>query len=257
MSSRYSSADGDILIYDQTQWVPWMSSSTYANRASWVEGLNFLGTSDWAIDLNQTYAGADSSNVVYVDPRIWEEPDPTVACYPPCTFVFPPWSLDSPTVISQSPVTMTMDETWPRGTLVNDGSTITEYISETTVTTISIPPKTTDRIPVWNSQWNGTDSGGIYITSSVVSPPMFLTEGPPPTQSSSTTTAVPFYYTYSPGPFPPETPAPSHLLLYRLPLQREAPAQSMSLLGLHLQRRARANLADLCAALIACRALHV
>lgn len=48
--------EGDVLVYAETNWVSWLSPSSYASRRSWSDGLNFGGTSDWAIDLNQTYA---------------------------------------------------------------------------------------------------------------------------------------------------------------------------------------------------------
>lgn len=48
--------EGDVLVYSNTNWVSWLSPSSYASRRSWSDGLNFGGTSDWAIDLNQTYA---------------------------------------------------------------------------------------------------------------------------------------------------------------------------------------------------------
>ncbi|OJJ03002.1 hypothetical protein ASPVEDRAFT_93638, partial [Aspergillus versicolor CBS 583.65] len=44
-------AGGDLLIYDDTQWVSWMSEDNYNARLDWVRGLNFGGTSDWAVDL--------------------------------------------------------------------------------------------------------------------------------------------------------------------------------------------------------------
>lgn len=34
----------------------WLSPASYASRRTWSDGLNFGGTSDWAIDLNQTYS---------------------------------------------------------------------------------------------------------------------------------------------------------------------------------------------------------
>lgn len=180
---QYSSDDGDILVYNQTQWVSWMNPSTYWDRLAWVQGLNFGGTSDWAMDLNQTFADADASNIVYISPDIWSEPDPTVACYPPCTFVFPPWSLSTPTTISRPPVTMTLEETWPLIESLNGNITTTGYTTGTTVTTITLPPVTTDLIQVWNYEWTDTEIVTVYITSSVPFPPILLTEDSPPTQT--------------------------------------------------------------------------
>jgi hypothetical protein len=48
--------EGDVLIHDETNWVSWLSLASYVARRSWTDGLNFGVTSDWAIDLNQTYA---------------------------------------------------------------------------------------------------------------------------------------------------------------------------------------------------------
>ncbi|KAH2847088.1 hypothetical protein KXW08_003740 [Aspergillus fumigatus] len=201
---QYSSDDGDILVYNQTQWVSWMNPSTYWDRLAWVQGLNFGGTSDWAMDLNQTFADADASNIVYISPDIWSEPDPTVACYPPCTFVFPPWSLSTPTTISRPPVTMTLEETWPLIESLNGNITTTGYTTGTTVTTITLPPVTTDLIQVWNYEWTDTEIVTVYITSSVPFPPILLTEDSPPTQTQIST-GTPFWYTYSPDPYPPYT----------------------------------------------------
>jgi chitinase len=47
--------EGDVLIYDGN-WVSWLTPESYAKRRDWTDGMNFAGTSDWAIDLNQTYA---------------------------------------------------------------------------------------------------------------------------------------------------------------------------------------------------------
>jgi chitinase len=44
------------LIYNKTNWISWLSPSSYASRRSWTDGLNFGGTSDWAVDLNETYS---------------------------------------------------------------------------------------------------------------------------------------------------------------------------------------------------------
>jgi chitinase len=55
---------GNILVYDTTQWVAWMNPSTYASRLSQIQGFNFGGTSDWAMDLDGTINGPASSGSV-------------------------------------------------------------------------------------------------------------------------------------------------------------------------------------------------
>jgi chitinase len=53
---QIQTAEGDeIVVYDGTEYVGWMSKQKYAERSSWVKGLNFGGTSDWAIDLDSDY----------------------------------------------------------------------------------------------------------------------------------------------------------------------------------------------------------
>ena len=59
--------EGDVLIYDEDNWVSWLSPSSYASRRSWTDGLNFAGTSDWAVDLNQTYASNGTGEAVSND----------------------------------------------------------------------------------------------------------------------------------------------------------------------------------------------
>ena len=41
----------NILVYDNTQWVGWMSDSVKAERKALYQGLSMGGTSDWATDL--------------------------------------------------------------------------------------------------------------------------------------------------------------------------------------------------------------
>ena len=129
--------------------------------------------------------------------------NPSVSCYPPCTFVFPPWILPQPSIISRPPATLTVQESWPTVTTLAGGVTSTGYITTTKVTTVTIPPVTTTIISNWNVQWTDTAQQTIYLTSSVVFPPVTLTEDPLTTTiSGKVTTITGATYTYSPGPFP-------------------------------------------------------
>ncbi|RDL32984.1 uncharacterized protein BP5553_08423 [Venustampulla echinocandica] len=49
-------SDSDILLYPTNQWVGYMSDKTKASRIERYKGLNFGGTSDWAVDLQQVPA---------------------------------------------------------------------------------------------------------------------------------------------------------------------------------------------------------
>ena len=46
---------GDIIVYDDTEWVSWMKPLTYLVRGAVYQSRNFGGTSDWAIDLNYDF----------------------------------------------------------------------------------------------------------------------------------------------------------------------------------------------------------
>lgn len=76
-----------------------------------------------AIDLDITGSGGGSgggsgnnegegSGVVFIDPSIYEDDNPTAFCQPPCTFVFPPWQLPYTTTISPTPATSTVLNQW-------------------------------------------------------------------------------------------------------------------------------------------------
>lgn len=65
-----SDSNTDILVYNDTQWVGYMSSDTKDSRAQLYQGLNFGGTSEWAIDLEE-----------------FEQPTTVVPIDPPCQTV--------------------------------------------------------------------------------------------------------------------------------------------------------------------------
>ncbi|KAL2784674.1 hypothetical protein BJX66DRAFT_348146 [Aspergillus keveii] len=45
-------SNSDIVVYDTLEWVAWMADATKSSRISWVQGMNFGGVSDWAVDLD-------------------------------------------------------------------------------------------------------------------------------------------------------------------------------------------------------------
>ncbi|KAH7091198.1 glycoside hydrolase superfamily [Paraphoma chrysanthemicola] len=55
-AQQIKTEEGDeIVVYDGTEWVGWMTPDKYAERSSWFRDLNMGGTSDWAIDLDADY----------------------------------------------------------------------------------------------------------------------------------------------------------------------------------------------------------
>lgn len=208
----FSNVAGDIMVYDETQYISYMTTATYNSRLAWVQSLNFGGTSDWAMDLETSYYGngtevGTGSGVVYIDPSVLTDPDATIACEPPCTFVLPPWILSTSTVITQPPITETILEMYPSIQTLTNGVTSMVYVSVTTVTTITLPPVTTDTISLWNVEWTNIDESIIYFTSSVIFPPIVLTEGSDVAiTGTKSTTIAGIIYTYRPGPYPEPDP---------------------------------------------------
>ncbi|KAI0122362.1 class 5 chitinase 1 [Daldinia grandis] len=208
----FSTVAGDLVVYDGTQYISYMTTATYNSRLQWAQSLNFGGVSDWALDLETSYYGngtevGTGSGVVYVDPGIFTDPDATIACEPPCTFVLPPWTLSESTVITQPPITKTILDMYVSLQTLTNGVTSTLYVSVTAVTTITLPPLTTNKIDLWNVEWTNVDDTIIYFTSSVVFPPLILTESPEiVTTGTKSTTLAGIIYTYSPGPYPEPSP---------------------------------------------------
>jgi hypothetical protein len=130
--------------------------------------------------------GTSTGAIVYINPTIWGEATPTATCEAPCTLVLPPWTLSSPTTIVFPLVTETITETWPETT-----NGVIQYITSTIVVIITIPPLTTSLIDVSNIIITSSTSTVVAITSSILVPPIILTE------SDHGIT-----WTYSPGPYP-------------------------------------------------------
>lgn len=68
--------EGDIIIYNDNQWVSWLTPDSYNKRKTWYDGMNFGGSVDWAVDLNRTYGNNGTGDLQESDDE-WEE-------YKPC-----------------------------------------------------------------------------------------------------------------------------------------------------------------------------
>ncbi|RSL78176.1 hypothetical protein CEP51_008443 [Fusarium floridanum] len=64
-------SDSDILVYDDTEWVAYMSDSTKRKRISKYQGLNFGGVTDWAVDL-QKFGRSEGGSFIEI---IEEDPE--------------------------------------------------------------------------------------------------------------------------------------------------------------------------------------
>ncbi|CAN9372976.1 unnamed protein product [Alternaria alternata] len=54
--------DTDYLVYQDTEWVAWMTDETKQNRINKYTKLNFGGVSDWAVDLDKDYGDSGIGN---------------------------------------------------------------------------------------------------------------------------------------------------------------------------------------------------
>ena len=70
------SSNSDILVYDKTEWVAFMSQDTRVSRTNYYKGLHFGGIIDWAVDLGE---GVDDDGDRDGDDGLPPPPD-----IPPC-----------------------------------------------------------------------------------------------------------------------------------------------------------------------------
>ncbi|KAJ5559833.1 hypothetical protein N7513_002232 [Penicillium frequentans] len=151
-----NSSYSNILVYNETQWAAYMNDTNKAVRTTLYENLNFLGISDWAVDLQSEDGNEDSagSGVIYISPSIFNETDPIVAGYPPFTMVWPTSTLDSQMTVNFPPYPYVYNE---------GGYDYTSWVS--------VPSRTVDQMSFF--QWSGPPSGiptTTYTLSSSFSP---------------------------------------------------------------------------------------
>lgn len=154
------------------------------------------------LPLAQTGSNIGNESVVYISPIIWTEPDPGVACVPPCILVLPPSTLTTATTITFPPYVTSLEVGWIT-TVVIAGSTSSSFTGFVTTTTLSIPPVTTSVIQFWNvNVTSGKNSFTIYPTSSIVPPPFIITDKYP-----AGVTNAPETRTITPPPWPYTAPS--------------------------------------------------
>ncbi|RYP69856.1 hypothetical protein DL771_005867 [Monosporascus sp. 5C6A] len=157
----------------------------------------------------------EGSGVVYIDPDLWEDEGGdgtvTVQCYDPCTYVLPPLTLSTETTITFPLLTTSLEVGWLADTTyVFDGETITTTVFVTVVqtTVLTIPPMTTSIIPLWNVNiTEGETSVTIKATTSLLPPPITITNDPDPEGNGSSHPTNTRTITPKPWPWPTdETP---------------------------------------------------
>lgn len=125
------------------------------------------------------------SGVVYVDGTVWTDPQPLVACEPPCVLILPPIQLPSSTVITFPALTTTYVTKTIPGDDAGQGALPTLL---TVTTVIAIPPVTTTEIEVWAITIFPSDPTDATFTpvQSVMPPSIVATfPGPPRTRQTA------------------------------------------------------------------------
>jgi GH18 family chitinase len=51
-------SNSDVLVYNDLEWVSYMTDITKETRTNWYKSLNFGGVSDWAVDLDRDWGGS-------------------------------------------------------------------------------------------------------------------------------------------------------------------------------------------------------
>jgi chitinase len=139
---KYSTYAGDSCIgYDD--------ADTFAMKQAFANDRCLGGVMIWSIDfdaetggrgVDDTSSTADDENLVWIDPEVWKDPNPSIQCFFPCTLVLPPFPATSTTTIHYPRVTVTsVDTARPttstKGTIAFTPITVTDY----GLLTITIP----------------------------------------------------------------------------------------------------------------------
>ncbi|KAJ6024917.1 hypothetical protein N7540_005714 [Penicillium herquei] len=188
-SELYSDNITDIMVYNSTQWVGYMTNATKVKRQAYYETWNFGGTAEWAIDLeefvtfdNSTDASSeDGGKTITIDPTVWTEQGPAVTCSPPCYMIMPPLPLPTNTTINfpEWDTHITWRSTTTKTTTLVDGNvkTFGSYADYTIPTRIPLTPLETNYINVWG-QHITIGQTEVYQTSSVRPSPFPVTYTP-------------------------------------------------------------------------------
>jgi GH18 family chitinase len=186
--------DSDYLVYEGDEWVAYMSKVTKSRRMRDYMKLNFGGTTDWAIDLQDDHDKRyTSGRPVFLDPKVWETPSAT--CEAPCILVFPPSKLPETTTININKYTTSL-EYGATGKTTISGKETTAFVTKTTTITVDVPAFVTNSMMYSNI--NVTQ--GQKLTDLVVQPSVKLPNIPvrvPDGEGSTTTRTL----TLPPWPF--------------------------------------------------------
>ncbi|KAL1603425.1 hypothetical protein SLS60_005012 [Paraconiothyrium brasiliense] len=72
-NKNWTKEGSNMLVFNDTEWVAYMTEEMKAKRSEFYDSYNFAGTTDWAVDLQEFWdsSGLDDMEDVYVDPNYW------------------------------------------------------------------------------------------------------------------------------------------------------------------------------------------
>ncbi|PHH67946.1 hypothetical protein CDD82_977 [Ophiocordyceps australis] len=122
----------------------------------------------------------NGSGHVLIDPHLWRQPQEalSVACVPPCTYVFPPVTLPTDTVFVYPPLTTELEVGWFDQTSYTYLGKVTPtrtYVKVTVTTVITINPVTTSVVSLFNVVVRDNHTT-IFPEASIVAPPLIITD---------------------------------------------------------------------------------
>ncbi|KAM5505126.1 putative chitinase [Microsporum canis] len=225
------------MSWKLNQWVSFDDTRSLRRKADFANQHCLGGLMAWSVDLGgpgtlgnpnsfdpqSTEIGGASldgrgitdggSGEVFISPDIYREPRPVINCYPPCTFILPPFILNNTVTISLPPWTTSLAVGWTTtSTTTLPGGSVSTSTGFTTViqtTTLTIPPITTTAVDVWNYIITDTEiiTPTVQLTRSIIPPPLTITNNPNP-ESKSGISHPPVTRTVTPPPYPHTTIIP-------------------------------------------------
>ncbi|KAI0431298.1 hypothetical protein F5Y09DRAFT_340842 [Xylaria sp. FL1042] len=213
-----------IAVFNETEWVAYMNTSTKNTRKVLYPLLSFLRTADWAVDLesetgdgseSDTDSDSNSNPTIYIDPDIWNSPTLVVTAEPGAILIWPPKSLKNPSMINFPSWTHTTSYSSLTTHTRTDSDRVTSvypwYIYDEWLTILTIPPAVVTEIPVWGISLCSDKTDGIITLTSSVQPPPFSHYYPTKTLEGRTTikggTTLPqIVITITPNPHPTIVP---------------------------------------------------
>lgn len=151
--------DGDILVYDDTQWISYMSDETYKSRAQHWLRLNVGGLVDWVVDLATDYSDSSPDDGSDADDDDKAPCDFTKKTITHWMRLYPIWARSVPSA-PRSSSSMLFPTSFPSPLRTTPTS-----ITTTTDSSAITSRRSRSRYPPpWKSSWRLSTGPGINIS---------------------------------------------------------------------------------------------